>query len=38
MRDEGHGARIVELGKPRDEGVAEILDRREEAQPQILLR
>ena len=35
-RDEGHGARIIDLGEARDEAVAELLDRREEAQTQIV--
>ena len=36
-RDECHRARIVDLGEARDEGVAQVLDRREEAQPQVLI-
>ena len=36
--DECHGARVIDLGEARDEGVAEFLDRGEEAQAQILLR
>ena len=36
--DEGHGAGVVDLGETRDEGVAELLHRREEPQPQVLLR
>ena len=38
MRDERHGARIVDLREARHEGVAEFLDRRKEPQPQIVLR
>ena len=33
-----HGAGVVDLGETRDEGVAELLHRREEPQPQVLLR
>ena len=36
-RNERHGARIVDLGEARDEGVAQVLDRGEEAQPQVLI-
>ena len=36
--DERHGPRIVDLGEAGDEGVAEVLDRRKEAQPQVLAR
>jgi hypothetical protein len=35
-RNEGHRARVVELGQPRQEGVAEMPDRGEEAKPEIL--
>ncbi len=35
--DESHGAGIIDLGKARDEGMAEFLYRREEAQAQVLL-
>ena len=37
-RDERHGARVIDLGKAGDEGVAEFLDRGEETQAQVLLR
>ena len=33
--DEGHGARVVDLGEAGDEGVAEFLHRRKESQTQV---
>ena len=36
-RDEGDGARVVDLDQLREEGMAELADRREEAQAQILV-
>ena len=35
--DEGHGACVIDLRESRDEAVAELLDRREETQSQIVL-
>src|SRR5262249_53408069 len=36
--DERHGARVVDLGESRHEGMSEFLDRREEPQPQVVHR
>src|SRR6202011_6218689 len=37
-RDECHGARVIDLGETRDEGVPEFLHRRKEPQTQVLWR
>ena len=34
--DKRHGARVIDLGEAGDEGVAELLHRREETQPQVV--
>ena len=36
-RHEGDGARVVDLDQPREEGMAELAHRREEAQTQVLV-
>ena len=36
--DEGHGPRIVDLGKPDEKGVAEVFHRAKEAEAQIFRR